>query len=393
MKLILIALFIINCLFLPPVVQAKNTTTAAVARKAQQASSASVAGIRRFSYMPFYLVRNSFPTQATLFSSPYEGMYIRAMAIYFLNMQISTQLYGLKSTPAKLNLNFLGVLDGLVGAPQPFNMKQASSFYNENKQEIDAYFAQLRQNNALAKQWDTPSQKQINAWLKLLERQTRHSNKAVYLFPATNLLQTTIPAQAASVFQTALAQAASQAKKQVITYETAQASLEDLDNKFASHPQRLTLTYRWVKDECFYSTYLLAKNLAGKIVNKTIHNHTRLYVITAYPKTGEFLKPAHGNTFTLANGSASLRWRYHTALLVVYPYKGSHITMILDSFLGGKDPVSLDQWLAHFHADTVFSATPFLRNKTVEDAIKAPTKVIGNQVQIGRRTYDPHPVQ
>ncbi len=393
MRNLFICLLLIGCLLGSLDACAKEASATAVARKTQQAASEPSAGIKRFKLMYYYPVRNSFPEEAGWFSSPYKGMHIRALATYFFNMQVSSKLYHLSAEPSQLTLNFLGVLDGLVGAPQPFDMAQATSFYKKNKKEVDAHLTHLRAQSAIGKQWGTPSQAQINAWLKLLEKQPRHGKLATYLFPNYNFLQTAIPASVSSAFQSTLAQAINLSKKQVITYETAQASLEDLDSKHTVHSSHVKLTYRWVKDECYYATYVLAKLLAGKIANNSLNKATRLYVLTAYPKSGEFLQPSQGNRFTLANGSTSLHWRYHTALLVVFPHADSHVTLVLDSFLGGSSPISLDQWLSKFHVNTVFTAVPFLRNKKVESALQTPSKVIGTRVQVKGRTYEPHPVQ
>lgn len=362
-----------------------------VERKAQQATVSPV-GLRRFSYMRFYPARNTLPEEPGLleewFSTPEKPAHVRALAIYFLNMQISMHFYQQNKTPSQLTLNYLGVLDGLVGGLKIFDTSKASSFYKKNKKEVDAFLKEIR-----GKQWPAPSQAQINAWLKLLEKQPRHSGKSVYLFSSTNYLQTPIPTQEVGAFRTALATALQQGGKKVITYEKAEANLEDLDNKFVSHPQRIKRTYRWIKDECYYLTYTLGRLLADQIASKKINGYTHVYVLTALPKSGNFLKPAAGSRFTLANGSSALHWRYHTALLVVWPSRRGYITMVLDSFLGGKEPVSLDAWLAHFHANTVFSAVPFLRNKTIEDAIKTPKKVEGSSVWIGNAKYEPAPVE
>ena len=391
MRNILLSLLLIFSMLYVPCTYAK-VNTSSVTRKAQQAQTSPSEGVKRFKFMYFYPVRNTFPEEAGLFSSPYKAMHIRALAIYFLNMQISTKMYNLSATPSQLTLNFLGVLDGLVGAPEPFNMAKASSFYQENKKEVDAHFAHIRE-HSLAKQWPAPSQAQLNAWLKLLEKQPRHGQIATYLFPATNYLQTPISSKEVSPFISALTNASTQAAKSVVTYDTPSVSLEDFDSKIAIHRQHMEYTYRWVKDECFYSTYILGRLLATKITNKTLHPNTRLYVLSAYPKTGEYLQPANGQRFTLANGTTSLHWRYHTALLVVWPNNGTHTLMVLDSFLGGKEPLSLNQWLDRFHANTVFSAIPFTRNKKVEEHIQTPSKVLGPNVQVNGRTYKPHPVK
>jgi len=362
-----------------------------VARKTEQAT-AYPAGLKRFSYMRFYPARNTLPQEPGLIeswtSSPEKAAHIRALAIYFLNMQISMHFYANKTTPSQLTLNYLGVLDGLVGGLKVFDTAQASSFYKKNKEDVDAYFAKIRGNL-----WPAPSQAQINAWLKLLEKQPRQAGKSVYLFPQYNLLQMPVPTQEVGEFRTSLNSAIQKGGKQVITYERAQASLEDLDNKFVNHQQHVQRTYRWVKDECYYSTYILGRLLADKIAHKKINGYTRVYVLTALPKTGEFLKPASGARFTLANGSNGLHWRYHTALLVIWPSKNGYVPMVLDNFLGGKEPVSLATWLSHFHANTVFTAVPFLRNEKIEEAIKTPTKVQGGNVWIGRTEYEPAPVE
>lgn len=382
-NILLCFILIFSMLYVPCAYGKVNTSK--VARKVQQASSTSSNGIKRFKFMYFYPARNTFLTAS-------KSMHIRALAVYFLNMQISTHMYNSSAAPAQLTLNFLGVLDGLVGAPEPFNMAKASSFYQENKKEVDSYFAQIRE-HSITKQWPAPSQTQLNAWLKLLEKQPRRGKIALYLFPATNYLQTSFSPTEVSPFSSSLATTTTQGSQKVVIYETPDISLEDLDSRIGVHQQRMKYTYRWIKDECFYSAYILGQKLVGQIANKTLHENTRLYMLSAYPKTGQYLQPASGQRFTLANGTTSLHWQYHTALLVVWPNNGTHTLMVLDSFLGGKEPLTLDQWLGHFHANTVFSAVPFARNKKIEEHIKTPDKILGSKVQINGRTYEPHPVK
>lgn len=384
MRNILLCFVLIFSMLYVPCAHAKVNATN-VARKTEQASSKAI-GVNRFKFMYFYFTKNTFPQEPGFFSSPYKGMHVRALAIYFLNMQISIKMYNSSSTPSHLTLNFLGVLDGLVGAPEPFDMTSATSFYQKNKKEVDAYYAQIHKDSKLS--LPTPSQTQINAWLKLLEKLPQRGKIGLYLFPATNYLQTPIPSEEVSLFRTALTKVAN--SKQAVTYQIPEISLEDLDTKIGVHQQRMKYTYRWVKDECFYSSYLLGLTLANEIANKTLSKNTRIYLLSAYPKIGQYLQPS--DEYKSLTLPPILRWQYHTAVLVVWPHNNSHIVMVLDNFLGGKEPISLDQWLAHFHANTVFSVVPFVRNKKTEGAIKTPSKIIGNKIQVNGTTYEPHPV-
>ena len=86
MRNLFICLLLIGCLLGSLDACAKEASATAVARKTQQAASEPSAGIKRFKLMYYYPVRNSFPEEAGWFSSPYKGMHIRALAIYFFNM-------------------------------------------------------------------------------------------------------------------------------------------------------------------------------------------------------------------------------------------------------------------------------------------------------------------
>lgn len=364
----------------------------AVARKVDKATTQPV-GLKRFSYMRFYLATMALPKEPglweSLFSYSADKLHARALAVYLFNMHISSQMY--HQDPSQLTLNYLGVLDGLVRGPHPFKMSQTRAFYKKNQTQIDGLLKQFMQNvPAELATPITPAQKQ--RWLELLERQPQRAHKPIYFLPANNMLRAEIPAEVYKKLNLIMKQGAEQAKRQVVTYDVADVQLEDLDSKLVHHAQRRKQTYRWVKDECYYSSYLLGKLVSGQVSGQLPWD-TRVYLITAMPKSGEFLVPAdNGSRFTLANGTKGLHWRYHTALLVVVPYQGLHIPVVLDSFLGGR-PVSLDSWLSYFSWQTVLSVVPFSRENMTEKALHISTKLDGARIRVGKTVYDPAPVE
>ena len=220
------------------------------------------------------------------------------------------------------------------------------------------------------------------AWTALLENQPPHNGQAVYTFSAQYLLQDPLPASLNELpsslemlFITLLAQAARQARQYVVIYNTPD------------------LMYRWVKEECYYGSYLLGKLVNQSALDQTLPWNTRLYLLTAYPKNGAYLTPAQGERFELADGSVGLRWQYHTALLVIAPQENRYIPAVLDPFLTGETPSTLRDFVAHFHPDTVFKAVPFRRNQTVEDALKIPQRQEGKIIWVDNIAYQPAPVE
>lgn len=386
MKCIFLGLVLLSCLLSTPCVYGEVDAD----RLLQQTNQAlQFPGAKRFNYMRFFVVNNTLPQKPgfweNIFSSNAEQNHQRALAIYLFNMYVSTQVY--KQSPNILTLNYLGVLDGIVQGPDQFDTRHATEFYQKNQAQIDGLLKQFRQK--APRHWSEPTHKQILAWLTLLEKQPRKSGKPVYVFPTQNALMGSVTPTLNTRLETAANIAQKQAQKQVILYDVADVQLADYDSKIGNHQVRRKRTYRWVKDECYYTAYIIGRQLIAQITKRHLPWDTRLYTLTATAKKGEFLNPAKGERFELANGQKGLHWRYHTALLAVVHQNNSYVPIVLDPFLGGTTPLPLGKWISYFRDNTVFSAVPFSRDSDIENAIKTPQKIEGKALWADGKRYEP----
>ena len=352
---------------------------------AQKVEQTPQAGLKRFAYMRFYAPSN----QVRRASSSPEEQHVRALAFYLVNMYASTRLY--QAQNPTLTLNYLGVLDGFERSYKPFDFSQAVRFYEHHQAQIDMLVKQYLQ--ARHYPWPAPSAQEKTNWVALLQTQPRKHQQAVYTFAKPFLLNASVPPQAALRLTPLFEQAQVKARKHVIIYDEPDVRLEDLDSHIGNHPYRRKRTYRWVNDECNYSSYFTAQALTRAITaDRGAWGFSHVYMLTAYPQTGEFLTPAQGTRFKLANGQDGLRWRYHTAVLVIVEENHRYFPVVLDSFLGGAEPVSWGQWLAHFSAQTEFRAVPFMPNETIQNALKIPQRQDGSAVWVDGKKYLPAPV-
>lgn len=349
---------------------------------AQKIQQTQQAGLTRFGYMRFYMPSNQF-RHAPLSQ---EAQYEQALALYLVNMYVSARLYQTK--PTALTLNYLGVLDGFERSYKPFDFSRAVHFYERHQTSIDALFNQHLQ--ARAYPWEKPSAEEKNRWVALLQTQPRKQKQAVYTFVNPFGLDVFVPAQAAARLTELFEQAQKKARKHVVIYDEPDLHLEDLDSHIGNHPYRRKRTYRWVSDECKYSSYLAAQTLSRAMTaDRHAWGFSRVYMLTAYPQTGEFLTPAQGDRFKLADGQEGLHWRYHTAVLVILEQDRQYFPVVLDTFLGGAVPVSLRQWLSHFSAQTQFRAVPFMPDETTQKALQLPQRLDGSDVWVDGKKYVP----
>lgn len=352
---------------------------------AQQITQTAQAGLKRFAYMRFYTPSNHMRREP----ASQEDQYIRAFALYLVNMYVSVRLYPAGTAP--LTLNFLGVLDGFERSYKPFDFSRATRFYEKHQAQIDALVAQHLQ--ARHYPWEKPSAEEIARWVALLQTQPRKYQQAVYTFAQPFLMDAPVAPQVAQRLVPLWEQAQTKARKQVIIYDEPDLHLEDFDSHIGNHTYRRRRTYRWVSDECNYSSYLTAQVLTQAMsAERNAWGFSHLYMLTAYPKNGEFLTPASGPRFKLANGQEGLRWRYHTAVLVIMEQNRHYFPVVLDTFLGGSTPVSLGQWLQHFSPQTEFRAVPFMADETTQNALKIPQRLDGNSVWVDGHKYLPAPV-
>lgn len=318
---------------------------------------------------------------------------VRQVAVYLFNMYVSTAAYTMQP-PEHLTLNQLGVLDSFSFGKNSFNYAKASDFYVKNKAEIKRWLTSFFSKDPFPSYnaGDAANDAAELAFIRLLERAPR-----VHGYPGYHMAQkNAITGQAAEPDKQAVAQWMAQAhadgNNRVITYETNTLSLDDFDNKYARR-NAMKRTYRCVNDECEYCGYLFGKRVCQSVSSDS-SGKVRLYTISAWPVTGKYLTPSSGQRFKLADGSEAAHWQYHTASLVVTQRNGRYAVQVADSFLGGTQPVSLDEWLRHFRAGSAqFAVMPFFRNKTLEETVKTPQKREGNNVMVGGKRYTPHPIE
>lgn len=359
--------------------------------------------VARLTLMRFFVVNNAvqhpLSQREQLFGSDeLTAAQVRAVASYLVNMYVSAAAYGV-DVPAELSLNYLGVMDALSRLQSPLDMPDAEAFYQTHRTQIQQYLKEYFKQAGLPTYVpDVPSnEKRERAFVRLLTRVPLRRGKLhpAYLFPADRLFPEQAPQEAVDFLAQALKNAQQAGENKVITYEQVAASLEDLDFKFAHNRNNKQCTYRCVNDECAYSSYMLGKEMCKAInENKTQYHNARVYQITAYAHPGGDLQPAKGSRFIQADGTTAPPWAYHTATLVALKTNGEYTLLVADPFLEGETPVTLGRWLRHFSPHkTVFTAVPFVRSQTVEEAIKTPDKRHYQNVIINGKTYTPHPVQ
>ncbi len=358
---------------------------------AQKIQTAPSAYLDHFKYMRYYL-----PTQQVVeplglwerwfsFNSAREQE--RALAFYLFNMYAITHS-SQQPFSSSLDLNGVGVLDGFMLTREPFDFKNALAFYQKHQPEVQAWLRQFFSGKKLP--WPLPAEEDYLRWVSLLETLPQHRKQAVYAWPRSNRLQSSLSGQAVGLFAEIVDKSKENAKKRVVLYDQPDVHLEDLDHNLGAHGARRKRTYRWVKEECYFSSYITAKVLTAQVISQPkIWKDTRIYLLTVYPKQGEFLKPANGSRFTLANGKTGGSWRYHTAVFVVLPYRNSYVPVILDLLLNGDKAVSLEDWLAHFDSQVVFQAVPFVRGQVTETALRVPDKTTAGTVWVDGKSYRP----
>lgn len=152
--------------------------------------------------------------------------------------------------------------------------------------------------------------------------------------------------------------------------------------------------YRYVSDECNYCSYLFGRCACEAVASRSKNwGLMRIYRVVARPASGEFLRPAQGEHFVLADGASAPPWRYHTATLLIMNRDGRFTPVVADKFLTGESPAPFEEWVKKFSAPhTVFSAVPFTRSERVENAIKTPEERRGKNVVVSGKVFEPYPV-
>ncbi|MBQ8033166.1 MAG: hypothetical protein IJ266_04355, partial [Elusimicrobiaceae bacterium] len=283
-----------------------------------QVEQAQGAFPKHFGYMRFYKPSLQIPQPLNLwdqwFSSKIKQQHQRALAVYLFNMYVVARNYSLHNLRT-LDFNMLGVLDGFMRCHKPFDFKNASRFYGQNQQEVNALLRQFLQARSLP--WPEPSNPEYVQWVQLLESVPQRYGVAAYTWPQVNLWGVGALLGAQTKWENFLKQALQIGKNQVVLYDEPAATLEDFDSPLVPKQARRKRTYRWVADECNYMSYLVARQLTQAAQQRALGYAIRIYTVTAYPAQGEFLTPSTGDRFKLANGKNGLLWRYHTAVLVI----------------------------------------------------------------------------
>jgi len=165
----------------------------------------------------------------------------------------------------------------------------------------------------------------------------------------------------------------------------------NVDHPLVRNPVKYT--YRWVKDECEYSSYLIGKQLLAQGKNQPPLSQSRIYKIMAHDAESVLLKPADPaqSRFQLANGKQSSKWQYHTAILVLLPIgKQQYKPVILDNFLGGTEIMTLQKWTTLFADSTYFQVIPFQTDPEYDKAIATVSSRNGTSVVANGHTCTPH---
>lgn len=324
---------------------------------------------------------------------------VSVLSAYLFNMYMVAEHNTL--VPEALSLNETGVLDPLMHLKKSFPAERAHKIYLKNQarvQEALSFMFRLAgrpyPNDAQAEE----------AWALALQQAsaaTRSRQRISYAMPEELHLQGEYDWADVSFLVPALRMAAVESENKAVLFEKTQATLEDLDTRLAAGGGRNkpNYTYRWVKDECEYSSYVLAEHLLQTAASEPEKwGKTRVYKITARPSKETFyLRPVQGERFVLADGTQAAKWQYHTAvLLVLHTQAGDYIPVVLDSFLGKtEEPFTLAQWSDFFDKTTRFEVVAFEKNKKIDEALKTPQSVNqdGKIIRINGRDYKPAPIE
>lgn len=357
-------------------------------------------GMNRLYMMRFYFPSGQVPVGPgfweRLFDVGVTDQHVRATAFYLFNMYVSTAAYA-TDVPGKLTFNYLGVLDGFGMARRPFDASKAASFYQEHKKEIKAWLteffakAKLPAYNAR----DPLNDRRELAFLQVLARSAHPAAPGGgYRLAEKNLLRGAVNVADKELLAKWLRRAVAQGRRQVVVFEQPQPDLSALDTKIKPFKSTMQRLYRYVSDECNYCSYLFGRYACEAVASRSANwGLMRIYRVVARPASGEFLRPAQGEHFVLADGASAPPWRYHTATLLIMNRDGRFTPVVADKFLTGESPAPFEEWVKKFSAPhTVFSAVPFTRSERVENAIKTPEERRGKNVVVAGKVFEPYPV-
>ena len=316
---------------------------------------------------------------------------IYAVAVYLYNMRRSLEVYQQKDC-ANLTLNFLGALDGFYRLNEFLPSDSGLAFYLAHQEEIQQQVQRFFQESHTSY---TRNEKLEHSLMLLLNYIPRHNNQLGYFNPKYNKIAGTLSSQDIARITPLWKAAKKEADKKVVLFEWKNVPMQAMDSPLLYANSYIQRVYRWVNEECNYSSYILGKTLATHITNHPDQwVHARIYLLTARPKEGKYLLPAQGERFTLSNGKMADAWQYHTAVLLVFQStSGTFVPVIMDSFLGREQYLTLQEWLDKFHAKTVFFVEPFQVKKEIEQNIIIPSKVQGKNIFYQNHRYSPASIE
>lgn len=357
-------------------------------------------GMNRLHMMRFYFPSGQVPGSPgfleSLFNVGVTDQHVRATAFYLFNMYVSTAAYA-TDVPGELTFNYLGVLDGFGVARKPFDAAQAAAFYQEHKKEIKAWLAEFFAKGKLPAYdvQDPLNDRRELAFLQVLARSAHPAAPGGgYRLAEKNLLRGAVNVADKELLAKWLRRAVEQGRQKVVVFEQARPDVAALDTKVKISRSKMQRLYRYVSDECNYCSYLFGQCVCNEVASRSENwGLMRMYRVMARPASGEFLRPAQGEHFMLADGTPAPPWRYHTATLLVMNRDGRFTPVVADKFLTGVSPAPFEEWAKHFSAShTVFSAAPFTRSERVENAIKTPEERRGEKVVVSGKVFEPYPV-
>ena len=353
----------------------------------------------RLMYMRFYFPHNTIYEEPGFWQrlfSPSAEEQERAVAFYLFNMYVSASAYG-EYAPAQLTLEYLGALDRL-SLIHSFDVRNAEKFYLQHKDSIKKYLQEMFASHPFFPIYhgkNEANDARELAFMRLLSKAPLLGGKPSYRLPANNRLHASASDRDVKFVKDMLRRAIFNGKGKVITYQTPQMRPEDVDNGgLTPRTSRILKTYRYAIEECAYCSYLFGKQVCEMVsVPSTKWGALRVYKIIAKSENEEFLKSSSpdGN-FTQADGTPALKWRYHTASLVILNQNGQYAPLVADRFLAGETPVLLTDWLKKFSDRTIFFAVPFVREAEMEKAFKHPERKVGDKVMVDGVLFEPHPV-
>ncbi len=357
-------------------------------------------GMGRLAVMRFYFPNNQIKESSSgflerLFNGADTEAQVRAMAFYLFNMYVSTAAYQV-DMPTKLTLGYVGVLDGFAKCNDKLKWNEADSFYKKHKTDIKTWLQTFFEKAHLPtySPSDGRNDAREEAFVRLLKTADAHGAMIGYRWAGNTYLKGDPRPQDEALLRQRLQQALSSGRNKVITYTQTTASLEDFDSHIGNKHNHTEQTYRCVNDECDYCSYVFGQQFCQEVASgRRNWGLMRLYKVTAHPVQGEFLTPASGTRFQQADGTTAPPWRYHTATLVIMNLDGRYTPLVVDKFLAGDAPQTVDTWAKHFAGNKVFfEIVPFERSATVEHAMKTVSSRRGQNVVVDGVEYKPHPV-